>query len=130
MQLREVIKEFGELVGFQSLETNNNGVVHITINKIGDLFIDEKYSDESGGNVFVYLLRVYERIDGELYKTALEMCDSQRDTEFIVNPVLHKEQALGFVIKYPIDQFDINVLQKMIRHLQGLQNRLEGGVSL
>ena len=129
MQLREVIKEFGELVGFQSLETNNNGVVHITINKIGDLFIDEKYSDESGGNVFVYLLRVYERIDGGLYKSALEMCDSQRDTEFIVNSVLHKEQALGFVIKYPIDQFDVNVLQKMVRYLQGLQNRLEGGAS-
>ena len=62
MQLREVIKEFGELVGFQSLETNNNGVVHITINKIGDLFIDEKYSDESGGNIFVYFSKTFNKL--------------------------------------------------------------------
>ena len=39
MQLEQVIKEFGESVGFQSLEINSNGVVHMTITKVGDLLI-------------------------------------------------------------------------------------------
>jgi hypothetical protein len=126
MQLREVITEFGNEIGFQSLETNANGVVHMTIHEVGDLFIDEKYSKESGGFVFIYLLRVYERYDGELYKKALELCAYQSDGEFAVNPVLHDEKALGFAIRHPIDDFDLNIFRKIIEKLKELQDRLEG----
>ncbi|MDR1432861.1 MAG: hypothetical protein LBI61_00775 [Puniceicoccales bacterium] len=126
MQLSEVIREFGDIVGFQSLETNENGVVHMTIHKIGDLFIDAKYSDEAGNCVFIYLLRVYERFDGNLYRRALALCDYQPNEEFLVHPVLHGDQAIGFAIKYCIDDFDLNIFQKIIHKLEDLQDRLEG----
>jgi AAA+ ATPase superfamily predicted ATPase len=129
MQLRELIRDFGNEIGFNSLETNKNGVVHLTIHKIGDLFIDEKYSDESGGHVFIYLLRVYERYDGDLYRRALELCDFKMDDEFLINPVLHKDQALGFAVKYPIDFFNLNTFRKIIYALKDLQDRLEGETS-
>jgi hypothetical protein len=114
MQLKEVVKEFGSLVGFQSLETNENDVIHMTIHKIGDLFIDEKYRDESGNCVLIYLLRLYERFDGNLYKRALSLCDYEPNAEFLVNPVLHKDHALSFAIRSPLDTFDVNILQKVI----------------
>jgi hypothetical protein len=126
MQLSEVIREFGNEVGFRSLETNANGVVHLTIQKVGDLFIDEKYSDEAGGYVFVYLLRVYEHITGDRYRRALELCDYEPNQSILVNPVLHKEQALGFAVRYPKDSFDVNILRKIIERLKILQDRLEG----
>lgn len=125
MQLEQVIKEFGESVGFQSLEINSNGVVHMTITKVGDLFIDKKYHDESGGNVFVYLLRVYEHVDGELYRRALELCEYKPDAEFLVNPVLHGDRALGFAVKCKSDLFDTGILLKIIHVLKDLQDRLE-----
>ncbi|MDR1401802.1 MAG: hypothetical protein LBI81_02495 [Puniceicoccales bacterium] len=126
MQLNEIIREFGEEIGFQSLETNENGVVHLTIHGVGDLFVDQKYSEEAGNCVFVYLLRVYERFDGDLYRRALLLCDYQSTEEFVINPVLHQDQALGFAVKYKIDDFDLNVLDKIIHKLKDLQDRLEG----
>jgi hypothetical protein len=126
MQLDDVIKEFGNTIGFQSLETNANGVVHMTLHKIGDLFIDQKYRDESGNCVFVYMLRVYEHVDGDLYRRALMFCDYQSNEELHANPVLHKSQALGFAVKHPTETFDVNTLQKIIDKLKGLHDRLEG----
>ncbi|MDR2737442.1 MAG: hypothetical protein LBB18_00670 [Puniceicoccales bacterium] len=128
MQLDEVIREFGNLSGFRSLETNVHGVVHITIDKIGDLFIDEKYRDESGDCVFMYLLRTYEHPDGELYRRALAMCDYQSGAEFLINPVLHKDQMIGFAMKHRVETFDIDTLQKTIRTLNELQDRLGSGI--
>ncbi|MDR1413855.1 MAG: hypothetical protein LBI56_02885 [Puniceicoccales bacterium] len=125
MLLRETIKEFGEEMGIQSLETNENGVVHMTIDKIGELFIDQKYSDEAGNCVFIYLLRLYEKFDGDLYRRALLLCDYQPGEEFLINPVLHQDQALGFAVKYKIDDFDGRVLQRIIHRLKDLQDRLE-----
>ncbi|MDR2432617.1 MAG: hypothetical protein LBD34_02580 [Puniceicoccales bacterium] len=129
MQLGEVLQEFGALVGFKTLETNENGVVHMTIHKVGDLFIDEKYRDESGGCVIIYLLRVYDRVDGSAYRRALSLCDYEPNEEFLVNPVLHNDQALGFAIKCPLITFDLNVLQKVVHKLKDLQDRLEGSLS-
>ena len=128
MQVKDVVKDFGELVGIQSLEINENGVLHVTIHNIGDLFIDEKYSFESGDHVFVYLLRVYEHVDGMLYGRALKLCDYERGRKFTINPVLHGDNALGFAIKWPIDSFNINILREMIDVLKTLQDRLEGGI--
>jgi hypothetical protein len=126
MQLSEVIREFGTEIGFSSMEINANGVVHLTIHKVGDLFIDEKYSDEAGDNVFVYLLRVYEHIDGDRYRRALELCDYEPNQDFLVNPVLHKEQAIGFAVRHPRLSFDVGTLRKIIERLKFLQDRLEG----
>ncbi|MDR1891269.1 MAG: hypothetical protein LBQ23_03820 [Puniceicoccales bacterium] len=129
MQLSEVLQEFGALSGFKTLETNENGVVHMTIHKVGDLFIDEKYRDESGNCVIIYLLRIYDRVDGNIYKRALSLCDYEPNAEFLVNPVLHRDQALGFAIKCPLMTFDLNVLQKVIHKLKDLQDRLAGSLS-
>jgi hypothetical protein len=126
MQLNDVIKEFGELVGFQSLETNENGVVHLTVDGVGELFIDEKFRNESGDCVFVYLLRTYDRPDGNLYRRALLLCDYQADGEFPVNPVLYNSQVLGFVVKYKVEDFDLNALRGIIHKLKDSQDRLAG----
>ena len=71
----------------------NRIFVDITINKIGDLFIDAKYSDESGGNVFVYLFdfeftRSVKQLDEQaaLNCSVLEADDSGADS---VIPVGH-----------------------------------------
>jgi hypothetical protein len=128
MQPSEVIGEFGASISLNKLEINDNGVVHMSIGKIGELFIDEKYRDESGNCIFVYLLRNYEHPSGDIYKRALELCDYQKNAEFLVNPVLHGDGDLGFAIKNSIDTFDLNMLRKIIEKLKGLQDRLGGEV--
>ncbi|MDR1595628.1 MAG: hypothetical protein LBR91_01735 [Puniceicoccales bacterium] len=129
MRPDDVIQEFGQLVGFQSLEVNKNGVVHMSIDGIGELFIDEKFLTESGNCVFIYLLRTYERPDGNLYRRALALCDYKSGEEFPSNPVLHGTQILGFAVKCSVDSFDLKALQEIIRKLKDLQDRLSGDMT-
>ena len=125
MQLAEVINEFGRYIGAKSLEMNENGVIHMTINKIGDLFIDAKYQDESREHIFIYLMRVYEHFDGDLYRRAMELCDYQPNQDYYANPVLHKDQVIGFVVKLHLDDFNLNALRAIVSYLKDLQDRLE-----
>jgi hypothetical protein len=72
-------------------------------------------------------VRAYEHANGELYRRSLAMCDYQRNEVFLINPVLYKDQAIGFAVKHSAETFNIDVLQKIIRKLQELHDRLEGG---
>ena len=128
MQINDVITELGEIVGIHSLAANQYGVVHLTIENIGDLFIDNRNSD---GNhfVFVYLLRVYEYVSVKLYEQALLLCDYRYRYPFLVNPVLRNDQALGFAIKHVEENFNVPILRQSIEVLKDLQDKLENIIS-
>jgi hypothetical protein len=129
MRVDEVIAELGEMVGINSLHTNKYGVVHLTIDHIGDLFVDERSVGTDDHTVFVYLLRVYEFFSGALYEQAMLLCDYRHRYPFIINPVLRNDQALGFVIKHKASEFDIQNLRQSIESLKDLQDKLENSVS-
>ncbi|MDR2435950.1 MAG: hypothetical protein LBD33_01385 [Puniceicoccales bacterium] len=125
MHVDEVIAELGEMVGIKSLHTNKHGVVHLTIDRIGDLFVDERFTGTDEHAIFIYLLRVYEFFSASLYEHAMLLCDYRNNYKFIINPVLRKDQALGFAIKYRADEFNIQSLQQAIETLKDLQDKLE-----
>lgn len=129
MQIDDVIAELGEMVGINSLHTNKHGVVHLTIDNIGDLFVDEKVMGEDQHFIFIYLLRVYEFFNARLYEKAMVLCDYRYRYPFIVNPVLRNDQGLGFVIKHKADKFNIQILRQSIEVLKDLQDKLENSSS-
>jgi hypothetical protein len=129
MQVDEVIAELGEMAGISSLHTNQYGVVHLTIDSIGDLFIDERSPGADDCIVFVYLLRVYEFFSASLYEQAMLLCDYRNRYPFIVNPVLRNDQALGFAIKHRASEFNIQNLRQSIETLKDIQDRLENSTT-
>lgn len=124
MQIDGVISELGEMVGIESLTINEHGVIHLTIDKIGDLFIDDKVID-GYHFIFVYLLRVYEFVSTRLYEQALLLCDFRHKFPLVINPVLRNDQALGFAVKHSSENFNIQILRQSIEVLKDLQDRLE-----
>jgi len=129
MQVDEVITALGEMVGINTLCNNKYGVVNLTIDRIGDLFVDERAAGTDGHSVFVYLLRVYKFFSADLYERAMLLCDYRNNYPLIVNPVLWKDQALVFAIKYKIDDFNIESLRQAIEVLKDIQDKLENGMS-
>lgn len=123
MQVDDVIRELGELVGIDSLAVNQHGVVHLTIEKVGDLYVDDRLI---GNNhfIFVYLMRTYDFISARVYEYALSLCDFRHRYPFIVNPVLEGDQEIGFIIKHSVENFNIQVLRQSIEVLQDLQDKL------
>ncbi|MDR1255655.1 MAG: hypothetical protein LBJ94_01870 [Puniceicoccales bacterium] len=124
MQIDEVISELGKVIGAKSLRINKHGVVHLTIDYVGDLFIDERSPGTNAHSVLVYLLRIYEFPTAKLYEQAMLLCDYKNDYPFLVNPVLHKEQALGFAVKFRAEDFSTRNLYQAIETLQNMQDKL------
>ena len=126
MRVDETIKEFGKTIGVNALTVNKHGVVHMEIDDIGDLFIDERDKDnESKHSVYVYLLRIYEFATERLYKNAMFLCLDNILMEYNINPVLRNDSALGFIIKHRAEDFTMQSLSKSIDILQNMQDRLQ-----
>lgn len=126
MRVNETIQEFGKTIGVNALTVNKHGVVHMEIDNIGDLFIDERdKDDESKHSVYIYLLRIYDFSTEKLYKNAMFLCLDNIGLEYTVNPVLRNDNALGFLIKHRAEDFTMQSLSKSIDILQDMQDRLQ-----
>lgn len=126
MRVNETIQEFGKTIGVNALNVNKHGVVHMEIDNIGDLFIDERDTDdESKHSVYVYLLRIYDFSTERLYKNAMFLCLDSISLEYNINPVLRNDNALGFIIKHRAEDFTMQSLSKSIDMLQFMQDRLQ-----
>lgn len=123
MQIEKVITELGELVGIKELAINEHGVVHLTIEDIGELYIDDK-TLKNGHFIFIYLMRMYSFVSANVYEHALSLCDFRHRYPFVINPVLYGDKELGFAIKFTEDNFDVQVLQQAIEVLKNLQDKL------
>ncbi len=123
-QINNVITELGEMIGVSSLAINQYGVVHLTIDNIGDLFVDDRVIEDEHF-IFVYLLRVCEFVSVRLYEQALLLCNFKYKYPFLINPVLRNDQALGFAIKHHESNFNIQILKQSIEVLKDLQDKLE-----
>jgi hypothetical protein len=102
----------------------------MTFHNVGDLFIDEKYADESQKYAIRYLLRICDRVDGNIYMPALSLHNCEPNAEFFVNPGLRRDQALGSGAKCPLMTFDLNILQKVVRKLKRFTRSISQDPSL
>jgi hypothetical protein len=117
--VQSTVKIFGDRIGYPNLELNSQGVLHLTIEGFGELFIDDKEA------IFVTLLRHYDFLSKERMLAALAMCHPLAPKPFIPHAVLHEEHLLGFSVKVPRERFDVNTLEAVIQFLQTLQNDLQ-----
>lgn len=127
MRIEETVKEFGESVGVHNLNVNKYGVVHMEIENIGDLFIDEcDKEDPSNHAVYVYLLRINDFPTEKLYKNMMSLClNNVTRCEYEVNPVMRNDNVVGFIIRHEAEDFTMQSLSKSIEILQEMQDRLQ-----
>jgi hypothetical protein len=117
--VQSTVKIFGDRIGYSNLELNFQGVLHLTIEGSGELFIDDK------GSIFIVLLRHHDFISQERMLAALAMCHPFTPRAFTPHAVLQEEHLLGFAIKIPRERFDISTLELGIQFLQTLQDDLQ-----
>jgi hypothetical protein len=116
------------MIGISSLHTNKYGVVHLTVEHIGELYIDEQFAGTERHVIFIYLLRAHAFPSARLYEHAMLLCDYRNKYPFIVNPALQNDNTVGFIIKCKVDEFNTQNLRQSIEVLKDLQNKLENSV--
>jgi len=117
--VRSAVRTFGERMGCPHLELNAQGVLHLTIEGFGELFIDDREA------IFVSLLRHYDFLSQERLLAALAMCHPTIVRPFAPHAVLQGEHLLGFSVKIPRERFDVGTLELVIQFLQDLQEDLQ-----
>jgi hypothetical protein len=117
--VQSTVKIFGERIGYPQLELNSQGVLHLTIDGVGELLI------EAQETIFITLLRYYDFLSKERMLATLAMCHPFSPKPFFPHAVLHEEHFLGFSVKISRARFEVSTLEAVLQFLQTLQDDLQ-----
>jgi type III secretion system chaperone SycN len=118
--ISETLAQLGKKMGFSDLATNANGMVHLSMVGVGELFVDVQAS-----GIFVYLLNQFPAVNFKLISTAYIFCEEKAKHSLPTNPVLHGEDVLGFAIRIEERQFTSMVLGEAVDQLIDMVRRLK-----
>jgi hypothetical protein len=118
--IAEALAIIGQKMGFVNFTTNALGIIHLSISSIGELFIDVQQP-----NIFLYLLNEFPVMNFKLISTACIFCEYKANYNFITNPVLQGESALGFAIRIEEEHFTPIALEDAINQLMDMASRLK-----
>jgi hypothetical protein len=117
--ISETLAYMGEKMGFPSFTTNAQGLLHLAIEGIGELFVDVQRN-----HIFLYLLNKFPVLNFKLISAAYIFCEEKAKRNFTANPVLRDEDALGFVVKIKKENFSPISLEGAVNQLMDMAGRL------
>lgn len=124
--VREALNQMSKKMNLPPFQINNEGVIYLKLEKIGDLFI-EVQSDA----VYTYIFNTFDYLDYPLTIEAMSFCGMDTAYTIPTNPVLRGAHDLGFAIKTTTENLTlvnlegaINQLIDMAVHLRKLSVRL------
>jgi hypothetical protein len=118
--ITEALAVIGQKMGFAQFTTNAQGIIHLSMANIGELFIDVQQP-----HIFLYLLNEFQVMNFKLISTAYIFCEHKANYNFVTNPVLQEESALGFAIKIKEEHFTSIALEDGINQLIDMTFRLK-----
>ena len=116
--LEKTTQEFGELVGIRHMQPKE-GVIHLAIEAIGDLYMEQGKSD-----ILIYLARTFLHPSETLFRKALSLCSFEHPYPYSVHVGLFKEKII-FLLHIPEESFSLPVLDRCIGFLNQLHNTLK-----
>ena len=117
------LKEFGNSIGIQNLQFNEQGCIKFDLENKRSIYI-EKNKDE----VFFFILTSYELspLPYLLYAKALSMCDEQRSYPFPIQAIAKSNQDIGFFLRIKDEFCDQPTLYKIFKFLIKCSENLDG----
>jgi hypothetical protein len=117
--ITETLAHMGKKMGFPGFTPNADGMLHLAIANIGELFIDIQQP-----SIFLYLLNAFPVLNFKLISTAYLFCEEKAKHTFITNPVLGNDDTLGFAIKIRKEDFSPVSLEGAVNQLIDMTTRL------
>lgn len=120
MMLKDTLLEFGKSMGINELALSQENIVHLSIENIGELYIEESQSD-----ALVMLMKELTHPSLREYKKALELCHYRQKNKFITSTALFEENKLVFMIRLPHEEITKSNLDKAIEFLHKLHTTIQ-----
>lgn len=122
MAIENTVLEFGQSMGFSDLRFNDNGVIQLRIEDMGDFYIERI---DTG--VLLALTEEMQRAEIKHYRHALELCHPREEHVFEVNPglLVDNDQKEHFVYSLKVDSenFTLPTLNEAFEYLKKMHDR-------
>lgn len=117
--LNQTIEEFGRSMGIDGMAFNDDKVVHLEVEGVGDLYLEDEAS-----YLLLYIVKEVDSPSLKLYKKAFTLCHYRQKNPFSVQVGLHEDNKLTFLVKLPHEGINESNLEKAIEFLNKLHNQV------
>lgn len=117
--IHKTISDFGKKMGFDDLAFNDNNVIHLELETIGDLYLEE-----SPPYLLMYLTKKIENPSLKAYQEALTLCHYKQKNPYPTYAGLYEEDNLVFLIRIPHEQISESTIEKGISFLNKLHEQI------
>lgn len=115
--IEQTITDFGHSVGIDALSLNDAGVVMLTFERLGTLFIERREME-----LLVYLVRELTHPTAATFRAALEACHYRHQHPFPVQAGLRGDRHLVFLARLPAADFILPNLERTVALLDQIHN--------
>jgi type III secretion system chaperone SycN len=117
--LNKTIKEFGKSMELSELEFNENHLIHLELETVGDLFIEDVPP-----YLLVYLTKSVENPSLNVYKKGLTLCHYKQRNPYPTYVGLYEENKLSFLVRIPYEEISESNLEKAVLFLNKLHEQV------
>ena len=118
----DVLADYGRMLGFETLAFNDDGVVSLRFETLGDLFI-EQIDD----GLLLYVTRTYERSELPLFINALSACHWEQNATFATNASQGRDGELIFSVVVPESDVNVPTIERAVADLGKLHDAAQEG---
>jgi type III secretion system chaperone SycN len=117
--INQTINNFGKKMGFENLAFNENNIIHLELESIGDLYLEDvaRY-------LLIYLIKKIENPGLKVYQKALTLCHYKQKNPYPTYTGLYEDDKLAFLIRMPHEEISESNLEKSIFFLNKLHEQI------
>lgn len=117
--INSTIDSFGKKMGFDDLGFNENNIIHLELESVGDLYLED-----NAPFLLMYLIKKIENPSLKVYQKALTLCHYKQKNPYPIYTGLYEENQLVFLVRIPYEQISESELEKNILFLNNLQEQI------
>jgi len=117
--IHQTINNFGKKMGFDDLAFNDDNVIHLELETIGDLYLEE-----SPPYLLIYLIKKIENPSLKAYQEALTLCHYKQKNPYPTYTGLYENDNLVFLIRIPYAQISESNIEQNIAFLNKLHEQV------
>ncbi len=107
----ETINEFGQGMGLKKLDLDENGLLCLSFEKSGTLYLEYLRDQET---ILVYIARHVPLYDTQIIARSLGLCRHRQELPFSVHAGFKGEDELVFMVRIPARDFTFSSLSQAI----------------
>lgn len=116
--INKTINDFGKKMELDELSFNENNLIHLELDTVGDLFIEDAQPF-----LLMYLIKPLERPSLKTYQKALTLCHYKQKNPYPTHTGLLEDNKLAFLIRMPYEEISESNLEKAILFLNNLHEQ-------